>query len=140
MLYVDLTRTDEHIINNAEGVVMIKTVRKNYEGFTREQVTRATEARDAMAMMAHPTEEMFRKHVVSSANVVRNFNLSLHDIAKANAFFGPNRGSLKGKTVRLKPGRVRPEYISIPRALYERIKNVALAADMMFVKMDCLSL
>ena len=133
MPYVDLTRPDDHIVYNINGMVMIETVRKNYEGFTREQVTRAAEARDAMAMMAHPMEEKFKKHVVSSAHVVRNFNLSLQDIANANALFVPNRGSLKGKTIRRKPGKVRPEYVSIPRAFYERIKNVTLAADVMFV-------
>ena len=90
---------------------MIETVRTNYEGFPREQMTRAAEACDAMAMMAHPTEEKFKKHVVSSAHVVRNFNLTLQDFANANALFGPDRGSLKGKTVRRKPpwtSRTRP--------------------------------
>jgi hypothetical protein len=133
MPYIDLTRPQDHIVHNMEGMAMVETVRNNYEGFTREQVIRATEARDAMAMMAHPTEEKFKKHVVSSAHVVRNFNISLQDIANANALFGPDRGSLKGKTVRRRPGRVRPEYVSIPRALYERIKNVTLTADVMFV-------
>ncbi len=100
MPYVDLTRPDDHIMFNVDGMVMIETVRKNYEGFTREQVTRTAEVCDALAMMAHPAEEKFKKHVVSSAHVVRNFNLFLQDIANANALFGPDRGSLKGKTVR----------------------------------------
>jgi hypothetical protein len=86
-----------------------------------------------MAMMAHPSEDKFKKHVVSSGHVVKNCNLTLQDIATANALFGPDRGSLKGKTVRRRPGKVRPEYISIPRDLYERIINVTLTADVMFV-------
>ena len=86
-----------------------------------------------MAMMSHPSEDKFKKHVVSSGHVVKNFNLTLQDIANANALFGPDRGSLKGKTVRQRPGKVRPEYLSIPRDLYERIKNVTLTADVMFV-------
>ena len=112
---------------------MVETVRKNYDGFTKEQVMRAAEVRDAMAMMAHPSEDKFKKHVVSSGHVVKNFNLTLQDIANANALFGLDRGNLKGKTVQQTPGKVRPEYISIPRDLYERIKNVTLTADVMFV-------
>ena len=71
--------------------------------------------------------------MVSSGHVVKNFNLTLQDIANANAMFGPDRGDLKGKTVRQRPGKVRPEYISIPRDLYERIKNVTLTTNVMFV-------
>jgi hypothetical protein len=86
-----------------------------------------------MAMMAHPSEEKFKKHVVSSGHAIKNFSFTLQDVANANALFGPDRGSLKGKTVRQRPGKVRPEYRSIPRDLYERIKNVTLTADVMFV-------
>ena len=71
--------------------------------------------------------------MVSSGLVVKNYKLTLKDIANAGALFGPSRGSLKGKTVRRRPGKVRPEYISIPPDLYERIKNVTLTADVMFV-------
>jgi hypothetical protein len=39
---------------------MVKTARTNFEGFTREQVTRVAEAHDAMAMMAHLAEEISR--------------------------------------------------------------------------------
>ena len=93
MPYIDLSKPDEHIVHNddttTDGLAMVETVCKNYEGFTREQVTRAAEIRDTMAMMAHPTEDKFKKHVVSSGHVVKNFNLTLQDIANANALFGP---------------------------------------------------
>ena len=42
-------------------------------------------------------------------------------------------GGVRGKSVRRRPAAVRPEYVNIPRSLFERIRNVTLAADVMFV-------
>jgi hypothetical protein len=108
-------------------------VRKKYEGFTREQVIAATEARNTMAMMGHPSEAAFMKHVVSSSPVIKNCQVTLADVSNAKIIFGPERGNVKGKTVRQRPEKVRPVYVSIPRSLFEQIKNVTLAADVMFL-------
>ena len=94
MPFVDMTKMEEHEFQVGEeeitklieagvirpgvrasaakdGMAMIETVRKKYEGFTREQVIAATEARNAMAMMGHPSEAAFMKHVVSSSPVIK---------------------------------------------------------------------
>ena len=113
MPYINLANPDKHIIYNEsatkDGMVMVETLRNNYEGFTKEQVMRAAEVRDAMAMMAHPSEEKFKKHVVSSGHAIKNFSFTLQDVANANALFGPDRGSLKGKTVRQRQTTVMTE-------------------------------
>ena len=70
-------------------------------------------------MMAHPLEEKFKKHVISSGHSIKNFNFTLQDVANPNALFGPDRGAIRGKTVRQRPRRVRPELVSIPQQLYE---------------------
>jgi hypothetical protein len=57
------------------------------EGFTAEQVRRATEARDAMAMMAHPPLAKM-EHLVSSANVVANVPFTKSDLTNSVAIFG----------------------------------------------------
>eukprot|EP00804_Cyclotella_cryptica_P018594 CCRYP_011401-RA/>CCRYP_011401-RA protein AED:0.49 eAED:0.45 QI:0/0/0/1/0/0.5/2/0/135 len=92
-----ITCPEEHIVYH--GMAIVETVQTNYGGFTREQVMRAAEARDAMAMKGHPTEEKFKQHV----------------------------------TVQQQPDRVRPEYVPIPRALNERVKDVTVAVDVVFV-------
>ena len=43
------------------GVAMTQTVRGNYEGFTKEQVLRTKNARDALAMMAHPRADRVKQ-------------------------------------------------------------------------------
>ena len=113
-------------------MALIQTVRGNFDGYTREAVQRAIAARDAQAMMAHPSDETM-KHLVSSTNAVRNVDISVCEISNARQLFGTDLGGVRGKTVRRRPGAVWPEYESIPHDLYECIINVTLTADVMFV-------
>jgi hypothetical protein len=132
MPYIDMTNPEQHFYNPSDGLAMIETVRGNYEGFTREQVVGATEARKALALMAHPTSDRLN-HVVSFTNAIKNCPISSSDLANANALFGPDRGGVRGKTVRKKPAKVRPVLISIPQSLFEKLQDVTLEADVMFV-------
>ena len=124
MPYIDLR---EH----QEGVIMLETVRKNFEGYTKRQVKKAILAREAQAMVAHPPDEKF-KQMVSHENL-RNCDVKVKDITNAHAIFGANRSRLKGGTVRQRPDRVDPEYTQIPRDFYELHHFVTLTADVMFV-------
>ena len=133
MLYLDMDKIEEHItFASKEDVVLIETVRKNMEGFTLEEVKRATKARDAMAMMAHPPLEKL-KHLVSRTNHLGNVPFTADDLTNSNLIYGPDRGAIRGKTVRQKPSRVRPTYVQIPLQLYEKLRDVTLTADVMFV-------
>ena len=133
MPYIDMDRPEEHIsrLTAKEGVACVETVRKNMQGFTLEECTRAKGARDAMAMMAHPSEAKMR-NLVSSGNVV-NMPYTSTDISNSRALFGPDRGAIRGKTVRQRPSRVRPELIVLPQQMYEKLRDVILTADVMFV-------
>ena len=115
----------------ADSTTFIETVRKNYEGFTKEQVLKAIEARNAMAMMAHPRQDKMAQ--VVSSNMITNCPFNEADLANSKIIFGPDRGGIKGKTVRKKPEKVRPCYVTIPRDLFERLRIVTLTADVMFV-------
>ena len=42
-----------------EGLAMLATVRKNYEGYTERQVKKAILARRLQGMVTHPTDESF---------------------------------------------------------------------------------
>lgn len=134
MPFLNMDRIKDHIRVAKQqemdqvGIVMIETVRKNYEGFTKEQVQRATAARDALAMVAHPRAER-----VNQVVAVKNWPFTPKDLTNGELIFGPDRGAMRGKTVRRRPGKVRPQLVSIPQQLYERIQEVVLAADVMFV-------
>ena len=124
MPYIDMR---EH----QDGIDMVNTVRKNFEGFTRKQVEKAVLAREVQAMVAVPTEAEFKKMVSSKS--LSDCPVTVDDVANARAIFGPDRAGLRGKTVRQKPDRVEPEYTRIPRDFYELQKFVKLTADVMIV-------
>jgi len=51
----------------------------------------------------------------------------------AENIFGPDVGSLKGKTVRQTPDAVRLSNFPIPESIFERYKDVIIAADIMYL-------
>jgi hypothetical protein len=82
-------------------------------------------------MMAHPPDKKM-KHLVSSNNVT-NMPFTSADITNGRVLFGPDRGAIRGKTTWKRTSRVRPELVTIPQQLYERLRDVILTADVMFV-------
>ncbi|KAL7529447.1 hypothetical protein ACHAXR_002971 [Thalassiosira sp. AJA248-18] len=128
--YVDL---DEEGSENA--VMLVQTVCKNYEGFTKREVERAILARKLQARSGHPSETVFKREVsrTSESSLFRDCPISSKDISNANTIFGPSKPCLEGKWVRRKPARVEPEYISIPANLITNHKYLTLVADVMFV-------
>jgi hypothetical protein len=55
MPYIDLEDTSERA-----ALCFVQTVRERYEGFTRREVQEARAAREAQAMIGHPTDREFR--------------------------------------------------------------------------------
>ena len=124
MPYIDMR---EH----QEAFAMVQTIRKNFEGFIKEQVERAILARKAQAKVAHPADAKFKQMVSSKS--IKNCRVKAEDITNARTIFGPHRPGVRGYTVRQRPEWVEPEYVQIPRDFYELNKFVTLAADVMFV-------
>jgi len=66
-------------------------------------------------------------------NTIKNNPVTVDDINIAEKVYGPDIGSLKGKTTRRKPKPVVKDYVEIPRELKETHQDVELAIDTMFV-------
>jgi len=62
-------------------------------------------------------------------NAIRNNPITTADIDVAEKVFGPDIGSLKGKTTRAKPTPVVEDYIEIPKELYAKQQNIVLCID-----------
>jgi hypothetical protein len=116
--------------NNVE-LMLVNTVRENFEGYTRHDVKRAREAQHIQGMIANPTEREFAGMV--REKLLTNCPITARDVENANQIFRPNLANLRGKTTRAKPDHVRVEYARIPKDFIQLHKYVTLVADVMFV-------
>jgi hypothetical protein len=112
-------------------MVMVNTVYRNFEGYTKQDLEKAKEARRLQGMVGNPTEREFIGMVCEK--LIANCPVTVRDVDNANRIFGPDLANLRGKTTRMKPDRVRVEYVEIPRDFVELHKHVTLVADVMFV-------
>ena len=125
----------DRTVDDPGAVILVQTVRKNFEGFTLREVERAISARRAQSMSGHPSEQVLKREVSRSDghSLFRDCPISSKDVDNANKIFGPSLPIVKGKERRGKPDRVDPEYISIPQQVLELNKFLTLVADVMFV-------
>ena len=67
-------------------------------------------------------------------NVLKNCPITVEDINNAEILFGPNLGSLKGKTTRQASNVVTPfASTDLPLEIIDRCRDVTLCCDLMFV-------
>jgi hypothetical protein len=97
--------------------------------FTNRQVTLASKVRQIYHALGTPSVNDF-KHIVKS-NQIKNLPITTEDIDIAERIYGPDIGSLKGKTTRSKPAPVVSDYIEIPQELIDNHSNVILCMDVM---------
>jgi len=114
--------------NNIE-LMLVNTVRENFEGYSHHKAKKAKEARHIQGMIANPTEREFAGMV--REQLLTNCPVTVRDVDNANQNFGPDLANLRGKMTRTKPERVRVEYVQIPRDFVQLHKYVTLVADVM---------
>lgn len=114
-----------------EGAVMVTTVKSNQEAFTKREVKRATEARKLMAILGRPSEAHMREIV--SQKQLQNCEVTEQDVRNALEIFGPDLGSLKGKTARRGEPHVTLEMRPIPPGVMERHCEVVVCFDVMYI-------
>jgi hypothetical protein len=114
-----------------KGVSFVQTVRGNMDGYTQREVEDARAAREAQALVGHPTDRNFLGMVRSG--MISNCPVTPTAVQNANRIFGPDLAGVRGRTVRRPPDSVTTNYVQIPRALLEQHQRVTLAVDVMFV-------
>eukprot|EP00957_Ditylum_brightwellii_P173033 13173579-Ditylum_brightwellii.AAC.1 len=67
-------------------------------------------------MVGRPSEADF--HNMINLNLMPNCPITTQDIKNANAIFGKDVGTLKGKTTRRKPIPVVTDYLHVPPEIY----------------------
>ncbi len=83
----------------ASGAAMMhmQMVRGNYEGYTKQEIMQAKQARKAKAMIGNPSKKYLRGMV--SNHLVANCPITHDDIINARQIFSPDLASIWGKFV-----------------------------------------
>ena len=132
-LYFYDTATSAWASSSQINAVLVNTVSDNKTRYTNAEVSRAEVARALQRKIGRPTTRDFI-HIVNH-NLLPNCPVTQRDIMAAEDIFGPDLGSLKGKTVRRRPHSVTTDitYSPLPPTVHERYQAVTLCADVMHV-------
>ena len=109
--YIDLR---EH----KQGLVLIETARKNFTGFTPQEIEKGKLSRQTQERVGHPPAGIIKKNPVS-----------LDDVANSLAIFGANVNRLKGAATKKKPHIIVGGRCEILSNFYQLNKFVTLTAD-----------
>jgi hypothetical protein len=106
LFHMDAKESDEE----QDGTVLVnkvETVKGNKKNHTKAACKQATLARKLQNITGRPSARSFLNIV--EKNLLKDCPVKREDALAAEDIFGPNVGSLKGKTVRQNGERVRPE-------------------------------
>ncbi|CAJ1950718.1 unnamed protein product [Cylindrotheca closterium] len=108
-----------------------ETVKGQKAKHTKASVIRAAKARHIQNIIGRPGDRRFTDIV--NNNLLRDCPVTSEDIKTATNIYGPNLGSLKGKTTSTTDGHVRTEIGAIPPHIKEHYSDITLAIDILFV-------
>jgi hypothetical protein len=120
-----------YLETGATSVALVHTVAENKSKYTNRDYSRATLARRIQNVIGRPSLRTYL-HIIEH-DLIPNCPITRADVLAAEDIFGPNLGSLKGKTTRITNARTRAEHINIPITIMGRYRNVTIACDIMFV-------
>ena len=91
------------------------------------QFVRAKKAHELYHALRTPSIQDFK--AILRMNIIANNPVTMEDIEIAKQIFGPDIGSLKGKTTRQKLIPAVNNYIAIPKELYAKQQDIVLCID-----------
>jgi acetolactate synthase regulatory subunit len=130
LFYIDMLNRDGPQ-DGTQAVALVNTVASNKSRYTNRPYSRAVLARHLQRIIGRPSTRTFLRIV--DDNLLPNCPITRKDILAAEHIFGPDMGSLKGKTVRKAAAPVDLRNVDIPASLITQYREVVLAADVMFV-------
>ena len=117
--------------SGGHGTVLVTTVADIANSFSNSDYAQAVLARKIQKIIGRPTTRSFI-HFLDN-NLLPNCPVNHKDVLRAEQIFGPDVGSLKGKTVRRQPPRVQVEEVGLPATIQEHYQEVTLACNIMYV-------
>ena len=102
--------------------VHLQTVEENMKFYTPRKVEQAKKARDLLAALGTPSIADMKTAI--AMNAIADLPVTTKDVDLAEKIFGPDLGTLKGKTTRRRPLPLVQDHIAIPPELYEHRDSV----------------
>jgi len=99
-------------VTNDVGTTLVTTVDSNKNKYSVRQYSSARKAHLLQSTIGRPSTEDFIRYV--EGNMIPNCNITRDDIIWAEDIFGPNLGSLKGKTTKGPTQHVNTSWTSVP--------------------------
>ena len=115
-----------------KGVTLVETVEDNKVGYSKRQIDRADVARKLYEMIGFPSIQDFK--TIVQMNGIKNCPITIDDIKRCEAIYGPSVYALKGKSVRTRPKIVIKDYVEIPKEIKLRNQEIELCADIMYIQ------
>ena len=114
-----------------DEVILVDTVKDNSAKYSQRDYAKAKLARKIQKIIGRPSTKTFLS--IIDGNLLPNCPVTRADILAAERIFGPEVGSLKGKTVRKTPAAVESDILAIPESIMLRYQKVTVSGDIMFV-------
>ena len=130
LYFLDTSLTPQPV-NGTKDTVLVTTVADNASNFSNADYSQAVLARKLQKIIGRPTTRAFIYFIEN--NLLPNCPVNRRDVLRADQIFGPDIGSLKGKTVRRQPPRVEVEEVTLPVTIKQHYQEVTLGCDIMFV-------
>jgi hypothetical protein len=111
---------------------LVNTVAENKARYTADDYKRAEKARMVQRRIGRPNTKRYME--LAGKGRILNCDVTRQDIVNAEDIFGPDHGSLKGKTVRAASDQVRSGgLVPIPATIMSHYQRVTLCIDVMKV-------
>ena len=113
------------------SIALVNTVESNKAKYSHRDFLRAQTARDLMCKIGRPSLQQFL--TILDKNQLPNCPVTRRDALIAEKIFGPDIGSLKGKTVHRPPESVQIQLNDLPIDIMTEYQQVTLCGDIMFI-------
>ena len=127
--YLDTTHS--HGEHQQGHMFYVNTVNDNRKNFTNNDYLWAVRARELQVMVGRPSDKDFIQILKTSS--LPNCPVSPRDVLITNELFGPDVGSLKGKTTRRAPPIVDSPVSVDLTTILKHYREVTLCVDFMYV-------
>jgi hypothetical protein len=132
LYYFDTSTIRNNINNDVISYSFLSTVKDNKAYFHKREIEGADKARILQQLLNWPSTQKFKE--ILAGNQLRNCDVTVDDVNRADAIYGPAVAILKGKTVRRRPEHTQHRArVQIPAPILQQHQEVRLFMDYFFV-------